>query len=429
MLSFYNIFTKGGFLLKIGKFAAKHNVSIDTVRHYMNLGLIFPEKMGGWYEFGDNSDEAINAILRYKEMGFSLDEIHELLNFQRLSRLTIRTDLEFFKSKFLLKSDNLEKEKEHIEHKIQVISKLLEKINHLESVTLLSHPTGVPIDFLPQLECPFCNKPLQLAKASIENNMIINGDLNCDCGTHWKILHGVLTEKQLISNLNDVSPDEVLERNIHLKTRYYKSTSSKFLDFIFQGIEWQRQRLTELLTPNSIILEPGIGIGVALSNFYDHLPDDIKYIGVDNNFERILFTKTLFEKEYNPTRLIYICCSFNNIPIKSNSIDFVVDYTGSFNYNSKNEIWLTETLKNLLKENAYWLGSFLFYSKNSDLLNYPEQVSKVLDLNNIQSDFKDHNINIDLQKIIGPVDESGENEIFKNGLDLYQWLMLGKNNK
>lgn len=415
--------------MKIGKFASTHSISIDTVRHYMSLGLLFPEKMGGWYEFGDNCNEAISAILRYKEMGFSLDEIHELLNFQKLSRLTIKTDLDFFKEKFLLKADALRSDKEHIEHKLEVISNLLKKIKKLENTNVDSQLTGIPIDFLSYLQCPFCKKNLQLAKASVENNMIVQGDLTCDCGTQWQIVHGILTEKSLSESFKIISPKSVLEKNIHLKTQYYKSTSSKFLDFIFQGIEWQRQRLTELIKPNSIILEPGIGIGVTLSNFYDYLPENIKYIGIDNDFERILFTKTLFEKEYNPTRLIYICCSFKSVPIKPNSIDFIVDSTGSFNYNSQNDIWLTKTLKNILKHNAYWIGSFLFYSKSSDFLNYSDSVSRVLNLENIKTDFSNHNIDIDLQKIIGPVNETGESEIFKNGLELYQWLMLGQNRK
>jgi DNA-binding transcriptional MerR regulator/ubiquinone/menaquinone biosynthesis C-methylase UbiE/uncharacterized protein YbaR (Trm112 family) len=415
--------------LKIGKFAAKHGISIDTVRHYMNLGLLFPEKMGGWYEFGDNCNESIDAILHYKEMGFSLDEIHELLNFQRFSRLTIKTDLEFFKSKFLSKTKDLEVEMEHLEHKLRVISNLLDKIDHLEESKFPTHATGVPLDFLNALQCPICKKNFDLTQANIVHNMITHGELKCDCGNHWQIVHGILAEKHLSDKFVNLSSEEVIERNIHLKTDYYKSTSSKFLDFIFQGVEWQRQRLIDLLTPNSIILEPGIGLGIALSNFYDYLPDDMRYIGVDDQFERLLFVKTLFDREYNPKRLMYICCSFDHIPLKPDSVDFVMDYKGSFDYNSQHDIWLTENLKTLLKDGAHWIGSFLFYSKQSELMNYPESIRRVLDLKNIQEDFKNHAMEVELQKIIGPVDESGKTEIFKNGLSLYQWLMLGKNEK
>lgn len=32
--------------MKIGKFGEKNNLSIDTIRHYMDLRLIIPEKKG-----------------------------------------------------------------------------------------------------------------------------------------------------------------------------------------------------------------------------------------------------------------------------------------------------------------------------------------------------------------------------------------------
>ena len=35
--------------MKIGKFGELNNISIDTIRHYMDLGLIIPEKKGGHY--------------------------------------------------------------------------------------------------------------------------------------------------------------------------------------------------------------------------------------------------------------------------------------------------------------------------------------------------------------------------------------------
>lgn len=33
--------------MKIGKFGELNNISIDTIRHYMDLGLIIPEKGEG----------------------------------------------------------------------------------------------------------------------------------------------------------------------------------------------------------------------------------------------------------------------------------------------------------------------------------------------------------------------------------------------
>ena len=40
--------------MRIGEFAVKNNTTIDTVRHYMDLSLLTPEKEGSFYEFEEN---------------------------------------------------------------------------------------------------------------------------------------------------------------------------------------------------------------------------------------------------------------------------------------------------------------------------------------------------------------------------------------
>ena len=37
--------------MRIGKFAESNKISIDTIRHYMEFGLIIPEKKGSHYHF------------------------------------------------------------------------------------------------------------------------------------------------------------------------------------------------------------------------------------------------------------------------------------------------------------------------------------------------------------------------------------------
>ncbi len=39
-------YINGSDAMKIGKFGELNNISIDTIRHYMDLGLIIPEKKG-----------------------------------------------------------------------------------------------------------------------------------------------------------------------------------------------------------------------------------------------------------------------------------------------------------------------------------------------------------------------------------------------
>lgn len=62
--------------MKIGKFGEVNNISIDTIRHYMDLSLIIPEKEDTIFDEYCQTD--LELIIYYKDLGFSLNEIKEL---------------------------------------------------------------------------------------------------------------------------------------------------------------------------------------------------------------------------------------------------------------------------------------------------------------------------------------------------------------
>ncbi|MCQ6383699.1 MerR family transcriptional regulator, partial [Bacillus cereus] len=72
--------------MKISKFAEVNNVSVDTIRHYMDLGLVIPEKKGSHYFFDEYCQKDIELILEYKWIGFSLNEIKELFLYKNLGK-------------------------------------------------------------------------------------------------------------------------------------------------------------------------------------------------------------------------------------------------------------------------------------------------------------------------------------------------------
>lgn len=412
--------------MKIGNFASKYKVSIDTVRHYMNIGLIYPEKKGGWYEFDEYCEWLMQKILQYKEMGFSLEEIHDLLNFQRLSLLNIKSDLDYFRNKFITKINTLEDEKIYIDKKIGFINTLINRIDNYSTELLDRKKIGIPLMSLHIFQCPRCRSNFSIQSANIENNMILDGVLDCQCEKHWIIKDGILIDAVSAVNVKEFKEDELEAKSTLVKARYHESTSKKFLDFLFQGIEWQRKRLIDNLSANNIIVEVGIAHGIALGNFYDILPNDCTYIGIEHDYEKLLYAKTMIETEKNPERVIFICSDLSNIPLKNSIADFVIDFAGTFYYHYSNNDWDIAATKNTLKQNGKWIGSYLFYPKHSDLMKYEERFRQILDLKNIKKDFLINDFTIVKDKIIGPVLESGEYEMFKPGLELYQYCMIAK---
>lgn len=68
--------------LKIGEFSQLMQVTVKTLRHYESKGLLMPEQVDEWtgYRYyGLNQMQRMNDIRTMQGLGFSLDEIKELL--------------------------------------------------------------------------------------------------------------------------------------------------------------------------------------------------------------------------------------------------------------------------------------------------------------------------------------------------------------
>ncbi|MBX3703098.1 MAG: heavy metal-responsive transcriptional regulator [Steroidobacteraceae bacterium] len=65
----------------IGQLAKEVGVPIDTVRHYERIGLLQPATRlaSGYRRYGEAEQKRLRFIRRGKALGFTLDEIDELL--------------------------------------------------------------------------------------------------------------------------------------------------------------------------------------------------------------------------------------------------------------------------------------------------------------------------------------------------------------
>ncbi|SFQ44074.1 DNA-binding transcriptional regulator, MerR family [Lachnospiraceae bacterium XBB1006] len=70
--------------MKIGEFAKKHDVTVDTVRHYIYEGLLTPLRKNTQYDFSEIDDQVMDTILLLKSMNFKLEEMRGYLLFQSM---------------------------------------------------------------------------------------------------------------------------------------------------------------------------------------------------------------------------------------------------------------------------------------------------------------------------------------------------------
>lgn len=76
--------------LRIGELARRANVNVQTLRFYERKGLLPPppRRPTGYREYPPETVDIVRFIQRAQELGFTLREIKELLDLQRVPRST-----------------------------------------------------------------------------------------------------------------------------------------------------------------------------------------------------------------------------------------------------------------------------------------------------------------------------------------------------
>lgn len=102
----------------IGKLAEEAGVHVETVRYYERRGILQqPEKPeNGWRVYGDDALETLRFVKRAQWLGFSLDEIEELL--------TLRRDA---------KSESVQRAVSHIKSKLSSIEQKLSELTQVRN--------------------------------------------------------------------------------------------------------------------------------------------------------------------------------------------------------------------------------------------------------------------------------------------------------
>jgi Hg(II)-responsive transcriptional regulator len=82
--------------MRIGAAAAQAGVNVQTLRYYERRGLLPrpPRRTSGYCEFSDDAVRAVRFVKRAQDLGFTLDEIDELLrlrNDKRRDRARVRS--------------------------------------------------------------------------------------------------------------------------------------------------------------------------------------------------------------------------------------------------------------------------------------------------------------------------------------------------
>lgn len=112
--------------MKVKEVSDLAGISVRTLHHYHEIGLLVPEKIteAGYREYSDENLEKLQQILFFKELGFPLKQIKEILespSFGRLEALEMQRDLLLNKRKRLDQMiQTIEKTIQYVKGEIQM---------------------------------------------------------------------------------------------------------------------------------------------------------------------------------------------------------------------------------------------------------------------------------------------------------------------
>lgn len=342
-----------GVFMRIGEFAQVVGASIDTVRHYMDLGLIVPERQGTFFYFDKRCQRDFNRVIELKEMGFSLVEIKNMLLIMRFSKMASELEINHYQNFFRCKHDELLNKRQELDAQIQSIS---EKIERFKSAKVQKiHTIGFGLDALQLLRCPNCQSMLNLDRANIEKNVIISGQLSCSCGYQAELDDGIFVDRQ--------SMKRIIESDDSYFIRFIKQNSSEYLDNIYKAMEWGYRQIEEDKVEVGTVVELGVGNGIFLSHVIKALPQTTRYIAIDYDLNRLKYIKKMLERIDYQAKVNFICCDFTRIPLKHRSFDFVVDFYGTSSYQFNDDTFLHERLVDYYTDTCGLMGIFMCIDK------------------------------------------------------------------
>jgi DNA-binding transcriptional MerR regulator/ubiquinone/menaquinone biosynthesis C-methylase UbiE len=386
--------------MRIGEFAAEVGTSIDTVRHYMDLGLIVPERQGTYFYFDERCKKDYDKVIEMKDMGFSLVEIRNMLLIVRFSKMATGMELQHYQSFFENKRDELIKKRDETN---EMISQLETKVQNLKSAKVKkSHTIGFGLDFLSILSCPVCASDLMLSQANIENNTIQTGTLTCKCGHQVQIEQGILVDKE--------SMKQILESDESYFIKYIKQNSAVYLDNIYKSMEWGYRHIDIEEIKGKTIVELGVGNGLFLSHIIKALPEDSRYIAVDYDFNRLKYIKKMLERVDYKAKVNFICADFRRIPLKAKTFDFIIDFHGSSSYHFNNTSFLHERLKHYYADDCGIMSVFLCFDKFKKNSKVAEESQYLFKREEIKKSLKKLGFEMKMDNCIGYQDESKDKD-------------------
>ncbi len=336
--------------MRIGRFAKKNDLSTDAIRHYMDLGLLLPQKQGGQYDFDGRCQEDLERLFTYREMGFNLKEIRTIFWFFRLGTLRTEEELDHLVGLMREKRAHLIEE---IRERQGFIENLDARVKELEKTEERSyHRLDLPLSCLEDLGCHRCGGALQLSADEVVDNQVRSGELRCSCGQLYRIASGILFAEGVY---------RPKENFTYSMLSFINGTPPVYLNAFTEGLAWFLKTMDFSRLSGHRVLELGSGAGFFLRHVLSSLPEEVTYYAVDFHEGMVRQLKAILESLEIRRNIVFICSDFRAIPLKKGIVDTVIDQSGSSNFAFDEPIFLLEVVSPLMAPKCTLAGAYILY--------------------------------------------------------------------
>lgn len=343
--------------MKIGKFAEKYGVTLDAVRYYLERGLLVAQKRGEQYFFTEADGKDLEKIIELKNMEFSLNAISDLLTVQRLSGENTDVFRNYYMPYLIRQKDEIDSEVMRLKVLSETISSRIDDLRQEDKKTAMT--LGLPLSSLDLLVCPRCRSSLHIKEGSLQDNMVQRADLSCGCGYSARLSNGIFIDDTAVrKKLMD-------DRPMPTKEEFLKSSSQTYINYLYQTMAAMMKYLDFTEEKPGYILELNNCVGFFLLQYISYLPENTVYILVDYDLERMERLKKNLEMYYRHKKFIFLCCDYDQLPLKSGAIDAMVDFGMTRHYKTEDGRYLPEIILDLLKFQGKYVSSSIYFGEAS----------------------------------------------------------------
>ena len=369
--------------MKIGEFSKKFNVSVSTVRHYINLGLLVPEKDGFQYRFTASDCKEMEIIISMKDAGFKLNELNKYLSIFRF----YNKDDYFLYEKLVEylndKKNRLYEERNQINTYIRMINKKIKEIeaDHIYSAGKTVYTAmpeqngqlpGFPLSAVTLLYCPHCQCKLTLSNVDICGDSIVSGILTCSCGYHAAIRNGVVFTENLKDLENDpkflecyFGEENLITNEDGMLLMGMKEHSNEYLTNLYKSSLWIYNALSSYDFRGKTILFPDLSCQYLYSRHNGENARNCIFL-VTALSERSIRSMRQHIANANPNlKVAYIINQNGRRPLKNGCIDVIIDYMGSCNLGFFQKTHYLDTVIPYIAPDALAVGTAEYYCPGS----------------------------------------------------------------